>query len=87
MSSLDLANSSKRSSKIIASFRLNTEKFLSSMWVYVALTGRNKSAVIAAIMTSDRPVRVLQKANLGKQVTKSAVVAIFVFGITKQLCL
>ncbi|MBA0658917.1 hypothetical protein Goklo_011093 [Gossypium klotzschianum] len=59
VSSLDLANSSKISSKIIASFRLKTEEFLSSMW----------------------------KANLGKQVTTSAVVAILVFGITKQLCL
>ncbi|MBA0595233.1 hypothetical protein Gorai_012110, partial [Gossypium raimondii] len=59
VSSLDLANSSKISSKFIASFRLKTEEFLSSMW----------------------------KANLGKQVTTSAVVAILVFGITKQLCL
>ncbi|TYJ34616.1 hypothetical protein E1A91_A05G181200v1, partial [Gossypium mustelinum] len=48
VSSLDLANSSKRSSKIIASFRLKTEKFLSSMWVYVALTGRNKSATCSS---------------------------------------
>ncbi|KAG4146655.1 hypothetical protein ERO13_D05G172150v2 [Gossypium hirsutum] len=39
VSSLDLANSSKISSKIIASFRLKTEEFLSSMWVYLSLTG------------------------------------------------
>nr|KJB57719.1 hypothetical protein B456_009G177300 [Gossypium raimondii] len=39
VSSLDLANSSKISSKFIASFRLKTEEFLSSMWVYLSLTG------------------------------------------------